>query len=82
MAQPLDIKRLAERLASAADRVAQSAHGLTTQATPTDLLIVAGGPQAAHTQANIESLPFAALFHDDRDRLGEALDRLETRQAA
>ena len=77
MAQPFELKTLADRLAAAAERVARSPAGLCTEVTPTDLIIAAHGADGGHGQSRTESLPFGLLFHDEHDRLAEALDRLE-----
>ena len=77
MAQPFDLKTLAERLNAAAEKIAASPHGLRIQVTPTDLLIAAPGRDGGHGQGRTESLQFGLLFHDEHDRLAEALDRLE-----
>jgi hypothetical protein len=75
MTQPFNLKILAERLSAAADRIAASPYALQSQITPTDLVIAAVGEDGGHGQGRTESLQFGLLFHDDHDRLGEALDR-------
>ena len=82
MAQPFDIKRLADRLASAAERVSGSPHGLGTEATMDALVIFAGEPGGPRSVANCEAVPFGALFHDEEDKLAQAISRLEKRNAA
>ena len=77
MALPLDLKKLADRLAKAAERVSASPAGLCTEVTMTDLVIAAHGHDGGHGQGRTEALPFGVLFNDPEDRLGQALDRLE-----
>ena len=77
MANPLDLKMLAQRLAVAADRVAASPAGLCCEVTMTDLVIAAHGRDGGHGQGRTESLPFGVLFHDKADRLSQAIDRIE-----
>ena len=77
MAQTFDIKHLADCLSAAAERIAASPYGLCSEVTPTDLIITAHGRDDGHGQGRTESLQFGLLFHDKRDRLPEALDRLE-----
>ena len=78
MAQSFDLKRLADRLNAAADRIAASPAHLRAETTPTDLIVAAHGHDGGHGRGRTESIAFGILFHDDIDRLGEALDRLET----
>jgi hypothetical protein len=77
MGQPFDLKQLADRLAAAAERVAQSPHGLKAEVSTTDLILVAHGGEGGHGTGRTESLAFPVLFHRDGDRLAQALDRLE-----
>ncbi len=77
MAQPVDLKLLADRLAAASERIAQSPSGLSATVTPMDLVIAARVADGGHGQGRTESLPFGVLFHDKEDRLSQALDRLE-----
>ena len=77
MAQPIDLKMLADRLTAAADRIAQSPAHLCTEVTPTDFVIAAHGADGGHGQGRTESFPFGVLFHDMEDRLGQAIDRIE-----
>ncbi len=77
MANPLDLKQLAERLAAAAERVSASPAGLCAETTATDLVIAAHGRDGGHGQGRTESLPFGVLFHDKQDRLAQAIDRIE-----
>ena len=77
MSRPLDLKMIAQRLSSAAERISNSPAGLCTEVTPTDLVIAAHGADGGHGQGRTESLAFGVLFHDDEDRLAQALDRLE-----
>ena len=77
MANPLDLKQLAERLAAAAEQISASPAGLCTETTMTDLVIAAHGSDGGHGQGRTESLPFGVLFHDKEDRLSQALDRIE-----
>ena len=77
MANPLNLKQLAERLSSAAERISASPAGLCTETTATDLVIAAHGRDGGHGQGRTESLPFGVLFHDREDRLAQAIDRIE-----
>ena len=77
MANAIDLKALAERLATNADRIAASPAGLCTEASMTDLVIAAHGRDGGHGQGRTESVPFGVLFHDPVDRLGQAIDRIE-----
>ena len=77
MATAFDLKTLAERLATAAERIAASPAGLCVEVTPTDLVIAAHGRDGGHGQGRTESLAFGVLFHDPKDRLDEAVDRIE-----
>ena len=77
MAQPIDLKRLAERLHAAAERIAASPAGLSAEVSTTDLMVVAKGADGGHGQGRTESMPFGVLFHDPVDRLSQALDRIE-----
>ena len=63
-----DLHRLAERLRAAADR----SQGLTITVSGFDLAFSKDG----YGTGRSESIPFAALFLDDRDVLAQALDRL------
>ena len=77
MANPLNLKQLAERLAAAAERISASPAGLCTEVTMTDLVIAAHGRDGGHGQGRTESIPFGVLFHDKADRLAQAIDRIE-----
>ena len=77
MANPLDLKLLAERLAAAAERVSTSPAGLCSEATMTDVVIAAHGRDGGHGQGRTESIPFGVLIHDKQDRLSQAIDRVE-----
>ncbi len=77
MANPLNLKLLAERLAAAAERISASPAGLCAEVTMTDLVIAAHGRDGGHGQGRTESMPFSLLFHDKADRLAEAIDRIE-----
>ncbi len=77
MANPLNLKSVAERLAAAAERVSASPAGLCTEVTMTDLVIAAHGRDGGHGQGRTESIPFGVLFHDKADRLAEAIARIE-----
>ena len=61
----------------AAERIAQSPAHLKAEVSPTDLIIAAHGADGGHGQGRTESLAFGVLFHDEVDRLGQAIDRLE-----
>ena len=78
MALTLDLGMLAKRLQAAADRISASPVGLCCETTPTDLVIAAHGEDGGHGQGRTESIAFGVLFHDPQDRLGEAIDRIET----
>ncbi|WP_158915870.1 hypothetical protein [Caulobacter sp. S45] len=71
MAQAFDLKRLADRLSAAADRIAASPAHLRTEVTPTDLIVAAHGHDGGHGRGRTESLAFGILFHDDEDRLAQ-----------
>ncbi len=77
MANPFNLKQLADRLAAAAERVSASPAGLCAEVTMTDLVIAAHGRDGGHGQGRTESLPFGVLFHDKQDRLTQAIDRIE-----
>ena len=64
-----DLNRLAERLQSAAGR----AEGLTVTTSNTDLIFIKDGVGTNRSEA----VPFSALFLQDRDLVGEALNRLQ-----
>ena len=63
-----DLNRLAERLAAAAER----SRNLDVTVSSFDLILSRGG----HGSGRSESVPFAALFLNDEDVLGQALARL------
>jgi hypothetical protein len=63
-----DLDQLAQRLTAAAER----ASGLDVTVSNFDLILSKDG----HGTGRSESLPFAALFLNDQDVLGQALDRL------
>lgn len=64
-----DLGMLADRLKNAAER----STGLSVEVTATDLVLVKDG----HGTGRSESVPFAALFLQPADIMGQALDRLE-----
>jgi hypothetical protein len=78
MAQALDLARLVDRLRTASERISSSPAGLCAEVTSTDLVVAAHGTDGGHGRGRTESIPFGILFRDDADRLGEAIDRIET----
>lgn len=68
-----NLDKLADRLKAVAGR----ASDITVEVTATDLVLVKGG----HGTGRSESLPFAALFLQPADMLGQAMDRLEKSSA-
>ncbi len=68
----LDLKDLAERLHSAAER----AEGLTVTVSATDIILSKDGYGAGRS----EGVPFSALFLRKEDVLGQAIDRLQAGQ--
>jgi len=77
VAQSFDLKRLADRLTTAANRIAASPARLRAEVTPTDLIVAAHGHDGGHGRGRTESLAFGILFHDDEDRLSQAIGRVE-----
>jgi hypothetical protein len=65
-----DLCQLAQRLTKAAERT----DGLEVTVSNFDLILTKDG----HGSGRSESLPFAALFLNDQDVLGQALDRLQS----
>jgi hypothetical protein len=64
-----DLDQLAQRLTVAAQR----ADGLDISVSSFDLILSKDG----HGTHRSESVPFAALFLNDQDVIGQALDRLQ-----
>jgi hypothetical protein len=68
-----DLNQLADRVRAAADR----SDGLTVTVSGFDLILSKDG----YGTNRSESIPFASLFLNDRDVLGQAMDRLKDAEA-